>query len=128
MKTWWYGLILLVTAAQAQELRTSYENRRFRASRDTIQIDTTAVVQSFFRLSDRQGQPIDTSYYHMDFETGRLVLRSDAPFLGDTLQVRFLRLPNYLTREYALYDRKKSGQRHDAATSAGYRNTEVCSF
>lgn len=107
VKTWWYGLILLVTAAQAQELRTAYENRRFRASSDTIQIDTAAVVQSFFRLSDRQGKPIDTSYYHMDFETGRLVLRNDAPFLGDTLQVRFLRLPNYLTREYALYDRKK---------------------
>lgn len=107
LEKWWYGLLLLVAAAHAQDIRTPYQDRRFRATTDTVQVDTTAVVRSFFRLSDRTGQPIDTSCYHMDFQTGRLVMRDNAPFLGDTVHLRFLKLPDYLTREYALYDRKR---------------------
>lgn len=101
-------LVLCVfSAASAQQIGTPYQSRKLLATTDTIRIDTTEVITSFFRLTDRKGKAIDTSFYHMDYRTGRLVFKENAPVLDDTVTVRYLKLPEYLTREYSIYDRRR---------------------
>ena len=91
----------------SQEIETPYKNRRILAVTDTIQLDSTSVNPDFFKLSDRAGNAIDTSYYKVDYSSARLIFKPDAPFLKDSVDVRFLKLPDYLTRQYSIYDDSK---------------------
>lgn len=100
-------MLCCISAVYSQGIKTPYQNRKFLATNDTIRIDTTEVISSFFRLTDRQGKTIDSSFYSMDFKSGRIVFRDNAPFLKDTVSVRYLKLPEYLTKEYSIYDRKR---------------------
>jgi len=95
---------LLVSGLQAQEIRTPYQTRKLVAVRDTIRIDSVSVNAAFFKLLDAGGQPIDTSFYKMDFPKGTLVFSQNYPLSNDTLTVRFLKFPEYLTKEYSIYD------------------------
>ncbi len=95
-----------VSGLYAQEIRTPYQNRKI-AVRDSIRLDTIAVNPSFFKLQDRNGKEIDTSFYKMDFTKGWLVLRNPKAIPDDTLTVRYLKLPEFLTKEYSIYDQKR---------------------
>jgi len=77
------------------------------ASRDTISIDSVSVNPEFFKLQDKNGATIDPSFYKIDFQKGKLVLNENAPFLDDTLTVRFLKFPEFLTKEYSIYDQRR---------------------
>ncbi|MBF6608165.1 MAG: hypothetical protein ITG00_05460 [Flavobacterium sp.] len=89
---------------QAQEIGTPYKNRQIVASRDTIQLDSVSISPSFFKLLDRNGQALDTTFYKVDYSRGTLLIGENAPFLNDTLSVRYLKLPEYLTKTYSIYD------------------------
>ncbi|RZJ65368.1 MAG: hypothetical protein EOO50_14035 [Flavobacterium sp.] len=91
----------------SQETDTPYKNRRILAVRDTIKLDSTSINPDFFRIADRNDEPIDTSFYKINFAKGTIVFNENAPFLNDTIQVRFLKLPNYLTKEYSIYDKSR---------------------
>jgi hypothetical protein len=102
--------ILLIgsfSGLRAQEIKTPYKNQKIIASRDTIQIDSVSINASFFKLLDKNGIPIDTSFYKIDFQKSKLVFNEKAPFLNDTLTVRYLKLPEYLTKEYSIYDKSR---------------------
>ncbi|HEU0137926.1 MAG TPA: hypothetical protein VFQ50_11600, partial [Flavobacterium sp.] len=100
-------VIGFVSGLQAQEIDTPYKNRKIVAVRDTIALDSVSINPSFFKLLDRLGEPVDTVFYKVDFATGKLVFKENAPFFNDTLTVRFLKLPEYLTKEYSIYDRSR---------------------
>ncbi|WP_324216737.1 hypothetical protein [Flavobacterium sp.] len=92
---------------QAQEINTPYKTKKIIATRDTIRIDSLSVNSGFFKLLDAKGTPIDTSFYKMNFQKGDLIFKENAPFLNDTLTVRFLKFPDYLTKEYSIYDKSR---------------------
>lgn len=102
------GLVLLfVSSFQAQEIDTPYKTRKILAVRDTILIDSVSVNSAFFKLLDASGQPIDTSLYNVDFPKGTLVFAQNYPITSDTLTLRFLKFPKYLTRQYNIYDDRR---------------------
>lgn len=96
-----------VSGLHAQEINSPYKNKKIIASRDTIKIDSVSINPSFFKLLDARSNAIDTSYYKINFQKGILVFNEKAPFLNDTLTVRFLKFPEYLTKEYSIYDKSK---------------------
>lgn len=101
-----FGVVLLFfSGLQAQEINSAYKNKKIGVTRDTIHIDSTSINASFFKLLGSNGEAIDTSFYKVDFQKGTLVLNPNALIPDDTLTVRFLKLPAYLTKEYSIYDR-----------------------
>ena len=98
--------ICFFSGVQAQEIDTPYKNKKVVASRDTILIDSVSINPSFFKLTDRDGVAIDTSFYKINFEKGTLVFNENYTS-EDTLTVRFLKLPDYLTKEYSIYDKSR---------------------
>ncbi|CAN1560819.1 hypothetical protein MCEGE10_02632 [Flavobacteriaceae bacterium] len=103
-----YLIVLLsISGLQAQELATPYKNKKIIASQNPIQIDSVSLNSSFFKLENKKGEPIETSFYKMDFQKGMLVFKDNFPLLNDTLTVRFLKFPDFLTKEYSIYDRSR---------------------
>ena len=99
--------IFFVSGAEAQEITTPYQSKKIIAVRDTIHLDSVSVNAAFFKLLDTNQQPIDTAYYKMDFKKGTLVFDKNYNFTSDTLTVRFLKFPEYLTKKYSIYDEKR---------------------
>lgn len=96
--------IAWISGLHAQEISTPYKTRKIVATRDTITIDSVSVNAAFFKLFDANAQPIDSSFYKMDFKKGILVFKENYNFTNDTLTVRFLKFPQYLIKEYSIYD------------------------
>ncbi len=96
-------LIGFVSGLSAQEVKTPYKNRKITASKDTIRIDSVSISSSFFKLQDKQGNDIDTTYYKVDFQKSILVFKNDFKS-EDTLTLRYFSYPEYLTRKYSIYD------------------------
>uniref|UniRef100_UPI002618B5F1 hypothetical protein n=1 Tax=Flavobacterium sp. TaxID=239 RepID=UPI002618B5F1 len=90
----------------AQEINTPYQSKKISVSRDTIQIDSVSINASFFKLLDAKGEPIDTTFYKVNFQKGILVFKNDFK-TADTLTVRYLKFPEYLTKEYTIYDKSR---------------------
>jgi len=73
------------------------------ASNDTIRIDSVSISSSFFKLQDKLGNDIDTTYYKVDFQKSILVFKNDFKS-EDTLTLRYFSYPEYLTKKYSIYD------------------------
>ena len=93
---WYSGL-------QAQETESSYKTKKVIATRDTIHLEEFSINSSFFQLLNTKNQPVDSSFYKVDFKKGTLVLNEKLGSASDTLIVNYLKYPDYLTREYSLY-------------------------
>ena len=98
---------MALSGLQAQELATPYKSKKIIPSIAPIQLDSVSINASFFRLQNNNGEPIDTSFYKVNFQKGTLVFKENFPFFKDTLTVRFLKLPDFLTKEYSIYDKKR---------------------
>lgn len=96
--------IVCFSGLQAQQIETAYKSRKIVASRDTIRIDSVSVNPEFFKLLNAKAEPIDTSFYRINFQKGYLVFKENYAFSPDTLTVRFLKFPKHLTKKYSIYD------------------------
>ncbi len=99
-----YILLLSCIGLQAQEVQTSYKSKKIIASRDTIRIDSASVNSSFFKILNAKNEVVDSTFYRMNFQKGILVFKENYQISSDTLTVRFLKFPNFLTKEYNIYD------------------------
>ncbi|ALM49519.1 hypothetical protein AMR72_11775 [Flavobacterium psychrophilum] len=116
------GLLMVflccVSALYGQEINTPYKNRKITATQDTIKIDSVSINKAFFKLQDRQGNDVDTTYYKVDFRNSTLVFRNGYTS-QDTLTVRYLSYPEYLTKKYSIYDESRVVQ-NSAGTTGLY--------
>jgi hypothetical protein len=92
-----------VSALYGQEITTPYKNRKILAVQDTIKIDSVSINKVFFKLQDAKGVDIDTTFYKIDFRKSTLVFRNGFTS-QDTLTMRYLSYPDYLTKKYSIYD------------------------
>nr|WP_321232554.1 hypothetical protein [uncultured Psychroserpens sp.] len=88
--------------AFAQE-ETNYR-RKTLAVRDSIKIDTVSINSSLFILKRKDKTRIDTSYYKIDFAKALLTFKK--PIAVDSVEVDYLRYPDFLTRKYFQLDDK----------------------
>lgn len=91
----------------AQEVHTLYKNKQIIATLDTIKIDSVSINPIFFKLLDSKSVAIDTSFYKVNFQKGKLIFNKNAPLINDSITVRFLKLPDILTKEYSIYNKNQ---------------------
>ena len=96
-------LIGFVSGLSAQEIKSPYKNKKIAVSNDTIKIDSVSINKSFFKLQDALGNAIDTTFYKIDFQKSILVFRNNFK-AEDSLSIRYFAYPEYLTKEYSIYD------------------------
>jgi hypothetical protein len=94
---------LLISGVTAQEIKTPYQSKKISVSKDTIAIDSVSINKSFFKILDPAGNEIDPSFYSVNFEKGTLLF-SDKFSTTDSLTIRYLKFPEFLTREYSIYN------------------------
>ena len=99
-------LLFCFSGIFAQEIETSYKNKKILFSKDTISIDNVSINKSFFKLVDKNGVEIDTSYYNIDFAKAKLLFKNNF-FSTDSLTVRYLKFPEFLTKTYSIYDESR---------------------
>ncbi|AWA29083.1 hypothetical protein HYN48_02710 [Flavobacterium magnum] len=108
LKNWLVILaVLCFSGLYSQEVQSPYRNHKILATRDTVRLDSVSINPAFFKLTDRQGRSVDSIYYKVNFSRGFLVFNENAPFINDSVSVRFLKLPDFLTKEYRMYDRSQ---------------------
>ncbi|MUV02308.1 hypothetical protein GN157_01165 [Flavobacterium rakeshii] len=115
-------LLCLVSAVYGQETNGLFKNRKIASVTDTIQIDSVSINNAFFTLKDRNGKDIDTTLYHVDFKHSTLVFKNGyTP--QDTLFMRYLSYPEYLTKKYSIYDDSRVVDNNATGTQNLYRVT-----
>ncbi|WP_428224356.1 hypothetical protein [Flavobacterium sp.] len=85
---------------------TPYQRKKIKVTQDTIHLDTVSINASFFKLLDKNEVELDSTNYQVDFSKATLVLKNKA-LTTDSLTVRFLNFPDFLTKTYSVYDAKR---------------------
>ena len=77
-KKWlvWF-FILLFAGVSAQEITTPYHSKKITVSKDTIAIEKVSINKAFFKILDKNGVAIDTSFYQVDFQKGTLLFKNN---------------------------------------------------
>jgi len=97
-------VILIFSSLQAQETNLLYKTIQILSTRDTIYLENESLNSSFFKLLDANEKPIDSSFYKINFQKGTLILDKKLSLNRDSLRVYYLKLPDFLTKEYHIYD------------------------
>ena len=129
MKRLLFFLFLLTSFwVEAQEKTSNYKKKRL-AVKDTIIIDSVSINPSRFIVKNKGGEIIDASRYTIDFETS--ILKFNQGIQTDTIEVEYLRYPNFLTKVYKQLDEKVIVDRSSSGSEALYklqRNTRRNAF
>ena len=88
----------------AQETNTNFSIKKIFATKDTIQIEKFSLNSINLKILNRQNQLIDSSFYKVNFQKGFLIFNEKSTFLNDSVSIQYQKLPNFLTKEYSIYD------------------------
>jgi len=99
-------LLFLFSGLSAQEIKSLYQLKKVAVASDTIALEKVSISPSFFKLQTSEGQEIDTSFYSMDFKTGKLYFKKGFTS-NDSLTVRYFKYPEQLTKTYSIYDQDR---------------------
>ncbi|OIV43384.1 hypothetical protein [Flavobacterium johnsoniae] len=102
-KLLFFALLFWYSGLMAQETESLYKTKKVIAVKDTIHLEKFSLNSSFFELLDTKNQPVDSSFYKIDFQKGTLILNKKFTSVSDTLIVNYLNYPDFLTKEYGLY-------------------------
>tara|TARA_B100000809_G_scaffold158781_1_gene156112 strand:+ start:2202 stop:5618 length:3417 start_codon:yes stop_codon:yes gene_type:complete len=94
---------LFVSVSFAQELPTNFQSRKV-AINDTIQIDSVSINPIRFQILDKKGIAIDAINYEVNFGKSILILPKSITKENDSLTIKYLRYPEYLTKDYFVLD------------------------
>ncbi len=97
-------VLFFCAVVQSQEQHLLYQSKKMAATFDSISLDKNSINPLFFKVLDQSNQPLDSIYYHIDFKKGTLVLHKTLPSSIDSIKVKFLKYPLFLTKEYSIYD------------------------
>jgi len=96
-------LLLAGWLASAQDLQSPYRSRKVLPDGNPVKLDSVSISRVFFKILDGSGKEIDSTQYHVDFQKSVLTFKPGFS-AADSLTVRFLKYPDYLTKKYSLYD------------------------
>ena len=104
IKKWLYILLLLsVSRHYAQEQESSYKSLTWITNQDTLHLETKGLNPSYFEIFKKDGALISSESYQVDFKNNQVILK-DLSLKQDTLVVKYLKLPSFLTNSYSFYD------------------------
>ena len=88
----------------AQETKPTYTNKKIAFSKDTISIEKKSINKNFFKIFDKTGNEIDSTFYKVDFQKGILLFKENFS-ATDSLSVSYLNYPDFITKTYSIYDK-----------------------
>ncbi len=94
---------LFISVSFAQDLPTNYQSKKV-AINDTLQIDSVSINPMRFQVLDKKGIAIDSSNYQVDFAKSTLILSEKITQENDSLTIKYLKYPDYLTKDYFVLD------------------------
>ncbi|TDE06482.1 hypothetical protein [Flavobacterium hiemivividum] len=100
-------MIICFSGLYAQENNSLYKTKKIPVSRDTIRLQNESLNASFFKLLDANSRAIDSTFYTIDFLKGTLLLKNNLLLASDSITVQYLKFPDFLTKEYRIYDPSK---------------------
>ncbi|MFH6945903.1 hypothetical protein [Flavobacterium sp. FlaQc-50] len=103
-KLLFFAVFLWYSGLQAQNTESAYQTKKVIVTRDTIHLEKFSINSSFFELLNTKKEPIDSTFYKIDFQKGTLLLNEKFTSASDTLIVNYLKYPDFLTKEYGLYN------------------------
>jgi len=103
-----FGVILgFFSGLHAQQITTPYKTIKIPVSRDTIHLEKTSINSSFFKVSDTKFNVVDSTFYTVNFQKGTIILKENFPKNIDSIAIDYLKFPEYLTKEYTIYDESR---------------------
>jgi hypothetical protein len=106
-KLLFFMAIFYFSGLRAQEGNALYKTKNILFSRDTISIEKTSINSSNFKIFDQKNQPIDSSFYKVNFQKGSFYFKENYTSNSDSVRVEYLKFPEVLTKEYRIYDTSK---------------------
>jgi hypothetical protein len=106
-KLLFFMAIFSFSGLRAQEGVTLYKIKKILVSKDTIFLEKTSINSNKFKILDKNNQPIDSSFYKVNFAKGSLFFKENTIQNIDSVTVHYLQLPDFLTKEYRIYDSSK---------------------
>ncbi|WP_130735813.1 hypothetical protein [Flavobacterium sp. J27] len=103
---WIFFLFFSVVFSQEKPSNNRYQLKKIITSKDTIFLEKVSINPAFFSLKDKNQKKIDSTYYSVDFQKASLIFNKNFT-TQDTLLVEYLKFPDFLTKEYTIYDDKK---------------------
>lgn len=105
---------LTASGTLAQETLSPYKSKKIVVTKDTLLLEKVSINKAFFKIFDKNNTEIDSSLYHINFKTSKLVFKNVGQS-QDSLEVRYLMFPDFLTKTYSIYDKNilvpnKAGQ------------------
>ena len=85
----------------SQEQSSNYRIKKV-AVKDSIKIDSISINPSKFVIKTNDNKVLDSTLYTIDFS--KAILRFKQPIETDTIQIEYLRYPNFLTKVYKQLD------------------------
>jgi hypothetical protein len=98
------AMIICFSGLYAQENNSLYATKKIPVSSDTTHLEKVSLNAAFFKLLDANNTAIDSTLYKIDFQKGTLFLKNNLPFQSDSITVQYLKYPDFLTKEYRIYD------------------------
>lgn len=102
-----FGFLLCFTPLFGQQILTDYKTLKIKPTLDTIFIEKVSINPQFFELLDNKNNSINTAFYSINFQKSFLLLNKKIQLNKDSLTIKYLRLPVFLTQEYQNYDLTK---------------------
>ena len=94
-------MLVLSSLGFSQEQNANYRTKKV-AVKDSIVIDSVSINSSRFSIKRKDGSLIDSTYYKVDFANA--ILRFKKPIETDSINISYLRYPNFLTKVYKQLD------------------------
>lgn len=94
----------------AQDKNSNYRVKTV-VARDTVVLDSLGINPKKFTILDKSGNSVDPFSYRIDFKKGIIIFPAhnkagNEGLMPDSLVVKYLRYPDFLTREYFALDPK----------------------
>lgn len=102
-KQWLLVMCFWCSLFFAQEPESLYQSAKWIALQDSVPFTSEKLNPTYFKVIDKQGQVLDSTQYVVDFDKNHLRLKAPT-FAKDTLELHFLKLPDFLTKSYSFYD------------------------
>ncbi|MDG1328341.1 MAG: hypothetical protein P8P41_07865, partial [Flavobacteriaceae bacterium] len=96
-------LVLYIGVSSAQELPSNYSIKKL-AVKDTLFIDKVSINPIYFKITDNNGLTISPDDYQLDFSKSRIVFKKEVIHSNDSLTIRYLKYPEFLTKDYFIID------------------------
>lgn len=91
----------------AQKNEGRYVTKKIKSSSASIPLDSTSINPGYFEVLDANKTPIDSTFYTIDFQKSQFQLLENYPKNSDSITISYLKYPDFLTKEYRLFDKSQ---------------------